>query len=154
MRHRPNGMIGVRRSGWDVLRSGAGCRLVRSRSRGGDAARSRTANCRGYRNEATGVAELGRTNAAATKAPAWWSPARTGPPRSRPGGTVAVAGDATWMLLEDQSTATERLAGVDPANGHLLTFTQMKDIGGAGMQPIADDLWYVAPKGYTVIVRP
>jgi hypothetical protein len=72
---------------------------------------------------------------------------------ARPGGTIAIAGDAAWVLIRDESRATERLGAVDLATGRMLSSTRMPNLGGAWMQPVGDELWYVA-EGYAVVVRP
>jgi hypothetical protein len=77
----------------------------------------------------------------------------TGVGSARPGGTVAIAGGAAWVLIHDESHATERLGAVDLATGRTLSSTRMQDLGGAWMQQIGDELWYLA-EGYAIVVRP
>ena len=49
---------------------------------------------------------------------------------------------------------TERLTAVDLATGRTLTATALKDPGAGWLKTIGDDLWYIAPEGSAVVVRP
>ena len=68
--------------------------------------------------------------------------------------TVVIAGGLAWVLSEDAQRASERLSAVDLANGRTRTATKLKDYGAGWLTPIGDDLWYVAPDGNAVVVRP
>jgi outer membrane protein assembly factor BamB len=69
-------------------------------------------------------------------------------------GTITISGGTVWTLVEDSLRATEALAAVDLATGRTLTATALKDPGAGWLQPVGDDLWYLAPQGYAVVVRP
>jgi hypothetical protein len=49
---------------------------------------------------------------------------------------------------------SEQLTAVDLATGKPITGARMKDYGGAWLKAIGGELWYVAPQGYAVVVRP
>jgi outer membrane protein assembly factor BamB len=68
--------------------------------------------------------------------------------------TVAIAGGTVWALTEPGLRGTERLTAVDLATGRTLTATALKDLGAGWLKPIGDDLWYIAPEGSAVVVRP
>ena len=68
--------------------------------------------------------------------------------------TVAIAGGTIWVLTEPGLRGTERLTAVDLASGRTLSSAALKDVGAGWLKPIGDDLWYIAPAGYAVVVRP
>jgi outer membrane protein assembly factor BamB len=68
--------------------------------------------------------------------------------------TVAIAGGVAWVLTENSQKAAERLTAVDLADGRTRTATGLKDYGAGWLKPIGDELWYIAPQGYAVVVRP
>ena len=68
--------------------------------------------------------------------------------------TVVIAGGLAWVLFEDTQHAAERLVALDLATGTTRTVAKLKDYGAAWLRPIGDELWYVAPAGYAVVMRP
>jgi outer membrane protein assembly factor BamB len=68
--------------------------------------------------------------------------------------TVAVTGGTVWVLHQISRPIVQRLTALDLANGRTLTGTALKDYGAAWLKPIGDRLWYLAPAGYAVEVRP
>jgi PQQ-like domain len=67
---------------------------------------------------------------------------------------VAIAGGTAWVLFQNATRASEQLTAVDLATGKPVTGARMKDYGGAWLKAIGGELWYVAPQGYAVVVRP
>ena len=84
--------------------------------------------------------------------PAEGSTGETG--SGRTGGTVTIAGGTVWALAQDSVGGTERLTAVDVGDGRTLTATALTDIGAGWLTPVGGDLWYIAPEGYAVVVRP
>ena len=68
--------------------------------------------------------------------------------------TVVIAGGLAWVLTEDPQRASERLTAVDLATGRTRTATSLKDYGAGWLRSIGGELWYVAPQGYAVVMRP
>lgn len=67
---------------------------------------------------------------------------------------IVIAGGAAWVLSQDSQRVSERLAAVDLATGRTLTAAALKDYGADWLTPIANQLWYIAPRGDAVVVRP
>lgn len=68
--------------------------------------------------------------------------------------TIAIAGGLAWLLTENPQRASERLTAIDLGDGRTRTATVLKDYGAGWLRPIGDELWYVAPEGSAVVVRP
>jgi hypothetical protein len=47
-----------------------------------------------------------------------------------------------------------RLTAVDIGTGRTLTATALEDLGAGWLTPVGGALWYIAPQGYAVVVRP
>jgi outer membrane protein assembly factor BamB len=69
-------------------------------------------------------------------------------------GTVTIAGDTVWALAQDSVRGTVRLTAVDIGTGRTLTATALEDLGAGWLTPVGGALWYIAPQGYAVVVRP
>jgi hypothetical protein len=67
---------------------------------------------------------------------------------------IVIAGGAAWVLSQDSQRVSKRLAAVDLATGRTLNATALKDYGADWLTPIANQLWYIAPRGDAVVVRP
>jgi outer membrane protein assembly factor BamB len=84
--------------------------------------------------------------------PAEGSTGETG--SGRTGGTVLIAGGTVWALIQNSMRGSEQLTAVDVADGRSLAGTALKDYGAGWLESVGSDLWYIAPAGYAVVVRP
>ena len=76
------------------------------------------------------------------------------PGSGRAGRPIAILGGTVWALSVNSRRATERLTAVDLADGRKLASAGSEDFGADWLEPIGTDLWYIAPAGYAVVMRP
>jgi sugar lactone lactonase YvrE len=80
----------------------------------------------------------------ATARPMWAAQLSRAPGGDSSARTIALVGDALWVLREDTVHSTERLTRIDPASGRILGSVPLGDLGAESLTAAGPDLWYSA----------